>query len=110
PQDGSTVSSPVAVQAFAKVTGSIYRFELWSDNVKVASVSNSGTMNVSVPMSAGTHAWTFVARNADSSSRITKSISITVNGGTPGDVTVSPKQAVVTPELTKQFTANAAVN
>jgi photosystem II stability/assembly factor-like uncharacterized protein len=79
PANGSTVASPVAVKAFAKVSGSIYRFELWEGTTKLASVANSGTMSVSISRAVGSHQWTFVARNTDNSSRFTKTITFTVH-------------------------------
>lgn len=64
PDEGATVESPVAVRAEATITGGVYRFELWVDHVKVLTVRDSGTMDSSVPMDAGSHLLEFVARNA----------------------------------------------
>lgn len=79
PAEGSSVTSPVAVQAYAKVSGSMYRFELWENSTKLASVANSGTMSVSIARPAGSYQWVFVARNIDNSSRYTKTVTFTVH-------------------------------
>jgi phosphatidylinositol-3-phosphatase len=63
PLSGSSVSSPVKASATAKVSGTIYRFELWVDGVKKASTSNSTSLNASVSLPAGSHRFTFRARN-----------------------------------------------
>ena len=63
PAENASVSSPVQVNAAATVSGGVYRFELWSGSTKLVSVDNSGVMNQSVPLGAGTYHLTFVARN-----------------------------------------------
>jgi len=63
PTENASVSSPVKVNAMATVSGGVYRFELWSGSTKLVSVDNSGTMNVSVALAAGTYHLVFVARN-----------------------------------------------
>ena len=55
PVTGSTYSSPVTVSAAAKAaTGSVAHLELWIDSKKYNQYPGA-TMNVSVPMAAGTH-------------------------------------------------------
>jgi hypothetical protein len=63
PLNGSTVSSPVQINAAATISGGVYRFELWSGSTKLLSVSNSGVMNQSLSLGAGSYHLTFVARN-----------------------------------------------
>jgi hypothetical protein len=63
PAEEATVSSPVQINATANVSGGVYRFELWNGGTKLASVSNSGTMNQTVSLAAGTYHLTFSAYN-----------------------------------------------
>jgi hypothetical protein len=63
PLNGSTVSSPVQINAAATISGGVYRFELWSGSTKLLSVSNSGVMNQSLSLAAGSYHLIFVARN-----------------------------------------------
>ncbi|HEV2133348.1 MAG TPA: hypothetical protein VGR47_03720 [Terracidiphilus sp.] len=62
PAENATVSSPVAINAAAYISGGIYRFELWNGSTKLLSEDN-GTMDSSVSLAAGTYKLTFVARN-----------------------------------------------
>lgn len=77
PAENATVSSPVQVNAAATVSGRVYRFELWSGSTKLVSIGNSGTMNQTVPLSAGTYHLSFVARNT-AGTRVTATRYITV--------------------------------
>jgi hypothetical protein len=62
PASGSTVSSPVQVQATSKVTGTLARMQLWVDGVnKFTSASN--TLTTSISLAAGTHRFAVVATN-----------------------------------------------
>jgi hypothetical protein len=63
PVNGSTVSSPVQINAAATVSGGVYRFELWSGSTKLLSVSNSGIMNQAISLAPGSYHLVFVARN-----------------------------------------------
>ena len=83
PASGSSVGSPVAINAAATVSGTIYRFELWEGSTKLASVSNSTTMQTSVNLGSGTHTLTFVARNT-AGTRWTRSVTFTVTSGSGG--------------------------
>jgi hypothetical protein len=76
--NGSTVSGAVPITAMAKVSGSIYRFELWADGTKMTTIRNSGTMNTSLSLKSGSHKLVFVAYNSSGSSRVTKTLSTTV--------------------------------
>ena len=77
PTQNSTVSSPVQINAAANISGGVYRFELWSGSTKLASVSNSGVMNQSVPLASGTYHLIFAARNL-AGQKITATRDITV--------------------------------
>ena len=77
PTENASVSSPVQVNAAATVSGGVYRFELWSGSTKLVSVDNSGTMNQSVSLAAGTYHLTFVARNT-AGTKVTATRDITV--------------------------------
>lgn len=63
PNEGATLSSPVAINASAFISGGVYRFELWNGNTKLLSEDN-GTMDSSVSLAAGTYKLTFDARNS----------------------------------------------
>src|SRR6185312_6401290 len=63
PAENATVTSPVSIDAAATVSGGVYRFELWNGGTKLASVSNSGVMNQSLPLAPGTYTLTFAAYN-----------------------------------------------
>ena len=62
PASGSTVSSPVMVQATANVTGTIASTQLWVDGVKKYS-SASSSLNTSISLVAGTHRFAVLALN-----------------------------------------------
>jgi len=65
PTAGSTVSSPVNVQASTTLGNPTYRFELWDGGTKLFTVRDSNTMNTTVSLAAGSHKLAFVARLAD---------------------------------------------
>ena len=62
PASGSTVSSPVQVQATSKVTGTIAHMQLWVDGVN-RFTSASTTLATSISLAAGTHRFAVVATN-----------------------------------------------
>src|SRR5207248_10624241 len=79
PINGSTVTGPsVPINATARVSGTIYRFELWVDGVKKVSIAGSATMTTSVNLAAGTHRFDFVARNT-AGGRSVKTVEATVH-------------------------------
>jgi hypothetical protein len=82
PANGSTVSSPVPINATANVSGTIYRFELWQGSTKLASVANSTVMQTSVNVPSGTRTLTFVAKNTSGTgcgtTKCTQAVSVTV--------------------------------
>lgn len=79
PADGSTADNPLHVQAAAKVSGAIYRFELWVDGAKFFIERDNGVMDRQLTVAPGTHRLDFIARNADGSSRVTKTIRVTAH-------------------------------
>jgi hypothetical protein len=63
PANGSTVSSPVAVQAAATITGTLARMEVWVDGVKKYTETSSKTLSTSLSLAAGSHRFTIFAVN-----------------------------------------------
>jgi hypothetical protein len=63
PANGSTVSSPVAVQAAATITGTLARMEVWVDGVKKYTETSSKTLSTSISLAAGSHRFTIFAVN-----------------------------------------------
>jgi Big-like domain-containing protein len=63
PANGSTVSSPVQVQATAMITGTLARMELWVDGVKKYTETSSKTLNTSISLGAGSHRFGVFAVN-----------------------------------------------
>jgi hypothetical protein len=63
PTGGSTVSSPVQVQAAAKIAGSLDRMEIWVDGVKKYTETSSSSFNTSLSLSAGDHEFDIYAVN-----------------------------------------------
>jgi hypothetical protein len=63
PSSGSTVSSPVNVQAVSAITGTLARVELWVDGVKKYTETSSTTLNTSLSLGAGGHRFTVIAVN-----------------------------------------------
>ena len=62
PANGSTVSSPVHVQATGKVTGTFARMELWVDGTKRFTTSSS-TLDTHVSLAVGSHRFVVFAIN-----------------------------------------------
>lgn len=63
PANGSTVNSPVTVQASATVTGTISHMELWVDGVKKYATTGGSTLSTSLSLAAGTHRFAVLAIN-----------------------------------------------
>lgn len=53
PVSGSTVNSPVQVQATAHITGTLARMEVWVDGMKKYTETTSVSLNTSIPVAAG---------------------------------------------------------
>lgn len=62
PTNGSTIHSPVQVQAADLVTGTLASTQLWVDGVKKYSVA-SNSFNTSVSLAAGSHRFAVLATN-----------------------------------------------
>jgi hypothetical protein len=62
PARGSSVSSPVRVEAAAKITGTIANTQLWVDGVKKYSTAST-SLTDSIGLSAGTHRFAVLATN-----------------------------------------------
>jgi hypothetical protein len=63
PTSGSTVSSPVLVEASSTVTGTIARMELWVDGVKKYTATSSKQLNTTISLAAGSHRFAVIATN-----------------------------------------------
>ncbi|MGB6931204.1 MAG: carboxypeptidase regulatory-like domain-containing protein [Acidobacteriaceae bacterium] len=63
PVSGATVSSPVAIQAAANVTGTFMRMEVWIDGVKKYSEATSTALSTTLTLTAGTHRFAVLAYN-----------------------------------------------
>ena len=63
PLNGSTVSSPVDVQASATVIGTLARVELWVDGVKKYTETTSTALSTYLSIGAGSHRFTVIAAN-----------------------------------------------
>jgi hypothetical protein len=102
--------APNATQQFtATVTGNSNTSVTWTVDGVAGGNSATGTISstglYTAPSTPGSH-----TVKATSVADSTKSASAAVTVANGGSVTVSPKQAVITPEQTKQFTANTSVN
>jgi hypothetical protein len=63
PADGSTVHSPVHLEATGTVAGTLARMEVWVDGVKKYTSANH--LDTSIPLSAGSHRFVFFAVNTN---------------------------------------------
>jgi hypothetical protein len=63
PASGSSVRSPVLVEATSKVAGTIVSTQLWVDGVKNSNAPGSTTLTTSVSLAAGTHRFAVIATN-----------------------------------------------
>lgn len=63
PGSGATVSSPVAIEAAATITGKLDRMEVWVDGVKKYMETSSTTLNTTLSLPAGTHRFGIFAVN-----------------------------------------------
>jgi hypothetical protein len=60
------------------VSGAIYRFELWIDGAKAVTVRDDAVMNTGVTLPPGAHRFDFAAYNEARTSRVTKTVRVTV--------------------------------
>ena len=63
PVSGSTVASPVQVQATSTVTGTLARMEVWVDGVKKYTETTSTALNTTLSLAAGSHRFDIYAVN-----------------------------------------------
>ena len=63
PANGSTVHSPVRLQAASTVAGTLARMEVWVDGAKKYTAPNH--VDTSIPLSAGSHRFGFFAVNTN---------------------------------------------
>lgn len=63
PANGSTVGSPVAVQAAANITGTLARMEVWVGGVKKYTEKTSKSFSTSIALGAGEHLFAVYAVN-----------------------------------------------
>ncbi|MGH9589267.1 MAG: hypothetical protein ACRD25_02685, partial [Terracidiphilus sp.] len=82
PNEGSTVTSPISINAAATLSDGVYRFELWNNNdgTKLASVSNSGVMDQSLSLAPGSYQLIFTAYDT-AGNHVNATRDITVTGG-----------------------------
>jgi hypothetical protein len=58
----------------------VYRFELWNGDTKLASVSNTGVMNLPVSLAPGSYSLIFTAYNSTKGTDVKVTRDITVSG------------------------------
>jgi hypothetical protein len=63
PVNGSSVSSPVNVQAASTVTGTLARMEIWVDGVKKYTETTSTSFSTSLSLATGSHRFNIYAVN-----------------------------------------------
>ena len=63
PASGATVSSPVAIQAAASVSGTFQHMEIWIDGVKKYSEAGNPILNTTLTLTTGTHRLAILAFN-----------------------------------------------
>jgi hypothetical protein len=63
PVTGTSVKSPVQVQAASNVTATILSTQLWVDGVKNFNAPGSTTLTTTVSLSTGTHRFAVIATN-----------------------------------------------
>jgi hypothetical protein len=83
PGSGATVTSPVAIQAAATVTGTISTMQVWIDGVRQYSISGTTMLNTSLTVAAGTHRFAVLALNT-AGTKWTTAVNATVGSGGGG--------------------------
>ena len=63
PLSGSSVSSPVTVQATSTITGTLARMEIWVDGVKMFTEKTSTSFSTSLSLATGSHRFDIYAVN-----------------------------------------------
>jgi hypothetical protein len=93
PTNGSTVNSPVTVQASATVTGTISHMELWVDGVKKFATTGGSTLSTSLTLAAGSHRFAVLAINT-AGTKWETIVNATVGGGGGGGCTAPSSPGV----------------
>lgn len=78
PVNGSTISSPVTVQASAKVAGSLARMEVWVDGVKKYTESDGTALTTKLSLAKGKHLIGVIAVNT-AGTKYSGTANVTVN-------------------------------
>lgn len=104
PANGSTDTSPVAVQATYRGTASYMK--LWIDHVAVIAQPNTSTFRYSASLSNGAHVLEIQAADATSKTVYTTPVNITV--ASKPSVSVSPSPVTVVEGLAQQFAVSGA--
>jgi hypothetical protein len=78
PANGSTVTSPVTVQAKATIAGTLARMEVWVDGVKKFTETTSTTLNASIALATGSHRFDIYAVNT-AGTKYLKTVTATVH-------------------------------
>jgi chitobiase/beta-hexosaminidase-like protein/Big-like domain-containing protein len=78
PANGSTVTSPVTVQAKATIVGTLARMEVWVDGVKKFTETTSTTLNTSIALGTGSHRFDIYAVNT-AGTKYLKTVNATVH-------------------------------
>ncbi|MHB1937326.1 MAG: FG-GAP-like repeat-containing protein [Acidobacteriaceae bacterium] len=95
PAGGSTVSSPVQVEASGTVAGTISHMELWVDGVKKDSAAGTA-LNTSISLAAGSHRFAVLALNT-AGQKWENAVYATVGGGGACSAPSSPGVNICTP-------------
>jgi hypothetical protein len=77
PLSGSSVSSPVTVQATSTITGTLARMEIWVDGVKMYTEKTSTSLSTSLSLATGSHRFDIYAVNT-AGTKWEKSVTATV--------------------------------
>ena len=105
PVVGSTVTSPVNVQAAAASNTTLKNFLLYLDNVLAYEVPNTASINTNLTMAAGKHNLT--AQFYTGTAWVKQSETFTVSTAPPPvSISISPLTASILPNATQQFIAN----
>jgi hypothetical protein len=77
PAIGSTVDSPLHLRATAKLHSAVYRFEVWSNNVKIFTARDTASIDTMLDLSPGSYNLALVARTA-SGERLERTVTFNV--------------------------------
>lgn len=103
PVAGSTVTSPVNVQAVAASNAAVTKFLVYVDNTLVYQASNTSSINTNITLSTGNH---FLVAQYYNGAWVKQSETITVATSAVVSVSITPTSATVAASGTQQFTAS----